>query len=107
MLSILLPVWILSAKVATAYPADTVSKHSSPHVFKRNPCDGKDAEPILYHDYKNDVCPPPMGFEAPGVCRMEKQSNDGWNWNPFRGFHCGGFCEENVGLHDKSLIPAG
>ena len=106
MLSILFPVWILSAKIASAYPADAVSNHPSPHVFERNPCDGKDAEPILYHDYKNDLCPPPMGFESPGVCHMKKQENDGLWWNPFRGFHCGGFCEENVGVQDKGLIAA-
>jgi hypothetical protein len=88
-------VCIFLYSVAYGYPAD-VTDHPPPHMEKRNPCDGVDGEPILYHDYKNDVCPPPLGFMSPGVCRMKKYPNDGLWWYPFKGFHCGGFCEENV-----------
>jgi hypothetical protein len=64
---------ILFISTAYAYPTDAVLGSLSPHLHKRSPCDGKDGEPILYHDYKNDVCPPPNVFDSPGQCHMKKE----------------------------------
>lgn len=37
-------------------------------VVKRNPCDGIDAIPILYHDYLDDVCPARNHLRKDGFC---------------------------------------
>jgi hypothetical protein len=93
----LLAYFLYSASVH-ALPTDNAIVTSTSHIEKRNPCDGVNAEPILYHDYKNDVCPPRNKFTAPGQCQMQHKKVPGWN--PFRGVQCAGYCEENVGHQD-------
>lgn len=93
--------YIFYSSAVDAYPATNATTQLSTTIRKRNPCDGKNAEPILYHDYKNDICPPPFTFEAPGQCRMKRFQEPGWN--PFRPLHCGGFCEENVSFRVSGM----
>ncbi|KAH7084167.1 hypothetical protein FB567DRAFT_580786 [Paraphoma chrysanthemicola] len=76
-----------------AYPTEAIVSHSSLDIAKRNPCDGVNAEPVLYHDYKGDVCPPPFTFTSPGQCQMKRYKPKG---NIFQHLYCGGYCEENV-----------
>lgn len=33
-------------------------------IYKRNVCDWKNAEPILYRDYNNADCPPPITLDS-------------------------------------------
>ena len=101
MVSKILTAFVLYITTAYTHPTDLLAAYPSSHVGKRSPCDGKDGEPILYHDYKDDVCRPPMKFESPGQCEMKQERNDGAN--PFRGYHCGGLCETNVSVSHRVL----
>jgi hypothetical protein len=58
------------------------------NLTKRSPCDMVDAEPILYHEYHNDVCPPINKLNSDGTCPMKSSSG-----GLFQGTICGGYCE--------------
>jgi hypothetical protein len=63
---------------------------------KRNPCDGKDAEPILYHEYRQDVCPPKKHFDDAGNCEMEVR-NEGSFF--LKQKTCSNFCEVRTNFY--------
>jgi hypothetical protein len=51
-----------------------------------NPCDGVDAEPILYRTYTEADCPARFHEQADGTCEQ-------WNtWQ--RPIQCGTFCQQ-------------
>ena len=55
----------------------------STKLVPRNPCDGINAEPALYHQYGTDVCPPKYSLKDDGSCPyMNHIEND-----------CAAFCE--------------
>lgn len=60
-------------------------------LAKRNPCDWKDAEPILYHKYDNTACPPKFTPDGNGNCPI-KPVDAGFN----KGYNCGAFCEKST-----------
>ena len=69
--------------------ASTAASVPFSSLEKRNVCDWKDAEPILYHQYENDVCPPHLQMKLPErVCPTEKQHT-----SFFGGNACAGYCE--------------
>ncbi len=37
-------------------------------LSKRNPCDGVNGSPVLYHEYREDVCPAVNKFNSDGSC---------------------------------------
>ena len=51
---------------------NVISKRSStPEVSvisKRDPCDGINARPVLYHEYREDVCPAKNKLNKDGSC---------------------------------------
>ena len=66
---------------------------SSPfQIFdKRNACDWKDAEPVLYHEYGTDACPPRVALNEDGSCPVR-------SYKPglFQPSGCAGFCENRT-----------
>ena len=46
--------------------ASQVAETSS--LAKRNPCDGVNASPVLYHTYLEADCPAPNKFDTHGTC---------------------------------------
>ncbi|KAL9594699.1 MAG: hypothetical protein Q9219_006884 [cf. Caloplaca sp. 3 TL-2023] len=71
--------------IVIASPA--ISRSLRP-INKRNVCDWKNAEPVLYEKYGNDVCPPKFSVGADGSCPMEGH-RDHW----YSADACAGFCE--------------
>ena len=55
---------------------------------KRNVCDWKDAEPVLYKEYGSDSCPPKYTMKEDGSCPTQKQHPSFWGGNS-----CAGYCE--------------
>lgn len=58
---------MLSAKQVLLFLA-AVAPSSAGIIAKRNPCDGVDAKPELYHDYHADECPPKNKMDKDGHC---------------------------------------
>ncbi|KAI0517622.1 hypothetical protein F5B22DRAFT_603557 [Xylaria bambusicola] len=54
-------------------------------IVRRDPCDGVNGSPILYHEYREDACPAPYKFDSniPGQC---EKAND-WRSG------CSTFCQ--------------
>jgi hypothetical protein len=61
----------------------TIVLGNSLHLAKRDPCDGKDAVPIIDHPYYPDSCPPIHSLAPDGSC------ND---WGDFF-MDCESFCQ--------------
>jgi hypothetical protein len=57
-------------------------------LTKRNVCDWKNAEPILYHEYNRDTCPPHYNLDARGICFIQPEKAT-WSKGP----NCDAFCE--------------
>ena len=52
-------------------------------ISKRNPCDGINATPVLYHEYGGDACPPINTLDSKGDCPgLDPLGND-----------CASFCQ--------------
>ncbi|PKS11137.1 hypothetical protein jhhlp_002898 [Lomentospora prolificans] len=62
---------------------------SAAAVVKRNPCDGVDASPELYHEYRTDVCPPRNRLDSDGSCPFE----DGIDGPSLKDLRCAKYCE--------------
>ena len=56
---------------------------------KRNACDWIDAEPLLYHEYGTDACPPIVALNKDGSCPVRSYRERGL----FHSTGCAGFCE--------------
>src|SRR2546429_8008708 len=37
-------------------------------LSRRDPCDGINATPVLYHEYREDICPPKYSIASDGSC---------------------------------------
>lgn len=65
------------ATFVSTKPVDSV------RIASRNPCDGVNASPVLYHQYDNTNCPPRYSLKPDGTCPyMNHIVND-----------CAAFCE--------------
>jgi hypothetical protein len=60
------------------------------HAFsKRDPCDGVDATPVLYHKYGTDKCKPTFEVDKRGKCY--ENPNNHWPWQS-----CQQFCQQET-----------
>jgi len=76
LLQLLLGLLALGLGCAAAALPDNLELNTTLHqLVKRNPCDGVDGMPILYHEYHEDECPPR------------------WRFDPMRFGWCDGCCE--------------
>lgn len=72
---------LASSLLASASPLHSLSR--------RNPCDGVDARPILYHEYHNDACPPRNKLtKQKNGNKMVEQCGPLTHWN-----ECTSFCQ--------------
>lgn len=82
----LISLFLLPLRAAAA-PADHV-------VLRRNVCDGVDDMPVLYHEYRESVCPPKYTMDSKGVC----------DHTDFRVNFCAAFCQvRTYFVHGKEL----
>ncbi|CAI6334418.1 unnamed protein product [Periconia digitata] len=58
-------------------------------LSKRDPCDGVNATPVLYHKYGTDKCPPKFKVDSRGKCYLNP--NDHWPWQS-----CTQFCQQET-----------
>lgn len=64
--------------------------HATPMLLKkRNACDWQGVEPILYHKYGTDDCPPKLKVDGRGNCPVEYHKFDDEQT-------CVGFCEQTT-----------
>ena len=69
----------------------SVSANALPsQLAKRDPCDWKNAEPILYHEYNSEACPPRLVVDRHGDCPMKLTERKPGT------FICAGFCQEST-----------
>ena len=69
----------------------SVSAHALPsQLAKRNPCNWKNAELVLYHRYDSEECRPRRVIYVNGDCPMEKTEIEPGT------FICAGFCQEST-----------
>jgi hypothetical protein len=76
--SVITVISVISA-VSFAFP----STKPLSRISNRNPCDGINATPILYHEYYGDTCPPIHTMDNTGVCP---------GLDPYKN-ECASFCE--------------
>ncbi|KUJ17615.1 uncharacterized protein LY89DRAFT_733454 [Mollisia scopiformis] len=63
--------------------------------LKRNPCDGINATPVLYHEYLGDVCPPINIISSNGDCSgLDPSGND-----------CASFCQVRTNFVYDTEVP--
>ncbi|KAI1074066.1 hypothetical protein F5B20DRAFT_565097 [Whalleya microplaca] len=84
---------VLLALLAGAHALPSSSLPTS--VSKRNVCDGKNAEPILYHEYGNKQCPPHWHFAKDGHCELPATKIGGF----FGHKVCQSYCEVRTSYH--------
>lgn len=77
-----------------------VGTSSAAAVVKRNPCDGVDASPELYHEYRTDVCPPKNRLDADGTCPFV----DGFDGPDLKYLRCAKYCEIRTNVSLKWII---
>ena len=59
---------ILGAILATSAAGSALPPMELVRISKRNVCDGVDATPVLYHEYRGDSCPPIHTMDGNGEC---------------------------------------
>ena len=91
---------VLSTMVNISYGSPVLGNKTAelgPTISKRNPCDGINAMPALYHEYREADCPAPNHFLPDARC-------EGYNdiqKNP----DCVAFCQVRRWYHSSWLPP--
>lgn len=96
MLVLLIGLALASQFFASAAPAP-IDIEGTSTLAKRNVCDGINATPILYHEYRGDVCPPKNVMDKDGNCPGQDWYDNG----------CASYCQVRTTFTYRTEAPIG